>query len=52
MPFILALVMELITGDYLTVLTTHPIGLLAVYFALALQAIGALWIRHMIRLDV
>ena len=52
MPFVLALVMEVLAGDYLSVLTNHPIGLLAVYFALALQAIGALWIRQMIRLDV
>ena len=51
-PFILAAVLELLSPGYLGTLTSHPVGNTLLYVALGLQAIGALWIRRMIRLDV
>ncbi len=51
-PFLLAAVLELLSPGYLRTLTEHPVGQMLLYFALGLQAIGALWIRRMIRLDV
>lgn len=51
-PFLLAGVLELLSPGYLGTLTDHPVGQTLLYFALGLQAIGGLWIRRMIRLDV
>ncbi len=51
-PFMLAGVLELLSPGYLRTLTDHPIGQTLLYVALGLQALGALWIRRLIRLDV
>lgn len=51
-PFLLAGVLELLSPGYIGTLTNHPVGIVLLYAALGLQAIGAVWIHRMIQLDV
>jgi tight adherence protein B len=52
LPFGLALVINLINPQFMAVLWTDPMGLSMVYGALVLMAIGALWMRKIIRIRV
>jgi len=51
-PAILAGILELMSPGYLATLTDNPVGVQFFYGALALQAVGILWIMRMIRIDV
>jgi tight adherence protein B len=51
-PAILAGVLELMSPGYIATLTDHPVGVQLFYGALALQAVGIVWIMRMIRIDV
>jgi tight adherence protein B len=52
LPFGLAGVINLINPGFMAVLWTDPMGLSMVYGALVLMAIGALWMRKIIRIRV
>ncbi len=51
-PAMLAGVLELMSPGYIATLTDHPVGVQLFYGALALQAVGIVWIMRMIRIDV
>jgi tight adherence protein B len=49
MPFVLALILTVISPDYLPTLFGHPIGLRLIAAALLIMAFGIWWIRRIIR---
>lgn len=52
MPFLLAGYLLVVNPEYLSALTTSPIGLLMLGAALLLMAVGYVWMRRIIDLDV
>jgi tight adherence protein B len=52
LPFFLAGVINLINPRFMSVLWTDPMGLKMIYAALVMMAVGALWMRKIIRIRV
>lgn len=52
LPFVLAGVINLLHPKFMTVLWTDPMGLKMIYAALVMMALGALWMRRIIRIRV
>jgi tight adherence protein B len=50
LPIVTAAALSVTQPDYLAVLTGHSVGIFLVGAALALMAVGALWIRRIVRL--
>jgi tight adherence protein B len=52
LPFFLAGVINLINPRFMSVLWTDPMGLKMIYASLVMMAVGALWMRKIIRIRV
>ena len=52
LPFAVALIINLINPQFMSVLWTDPMGLKIVYGMLFLMAVGALWMRKIIRIRI
>ena len=52
LPFFLAAAINLVNPRFMSVLWTDPMGLKMIYAALVMMALGALWMRKIIRIRV
>ena len=52
LPVILGTVIYIVNGEYMMPLFNHPIGKMMMIVAIGLQAIGILWMRKVIDIDV
>ena len=52
LPIILFLILYTINGQYMSILFTDPIGKILVTVAIAMQLIGFLWIRKIIKIEI
>ncbi|MBQ0757063.1 MAG: type II secretion system F family protein [Amphritea sp.] len=51
-PFVLFIVISIMTPDYLPMLLDDPVGLKMILFAFVSMMIGIVWIRNILRIDV
>jgi tight adherence protein B len=51
-PFVLFIVISIMTPDYLPMLLDDPVGLNMILFAFVSMMIGIIWIRNILRIDV
>jgi tight adherence protein B len=52
LPLILFVILYSINGEYMSILFTDPVGKILVAVALAMQFIGFLWIRKIIKIEI